>query len=264
MLGESFAHAPENTPLPQGLCSALVAGAAFVARSWILWDEEGPPQLGDELAEWVLGCRRAYLEERKVPVSPSHSRISGGDESRPLRSSRDLIILATAKLAASGEADALALPRILKKAGVSGLTFESQFDGIEGCLIATADSLADQTFGDAVQIKQLAGSWEEGIHLATHTLCERVQRDPAIGRLWFTEIPGLGPEGMYCCERLIAEIGDLISYGSPISSPDDVAIEASAGAIWEVLRQLAVSHRPLEKAQATKLLTSLTAAPHIP
>lgn len=259
MLAESFAHAPQRTPLPRSFCLALVAGTAFAARSRILWDEEGSPQFGDELAEWVLNCRRAYLAQCNAPRSPGPGATAGADGPQPLRSSRDLVLLATAKLAAF-EAGPLTLPRILERAGVSRLTFDSQFDGIEDCLIATAESLGDQAFGAATLVKESAGSWADGVRLAMSALCEWTANDRALARLWFTEIPALGLDGMYCCERLTSEIGDLISYGSPGGGPDDTAVEASAGAIWAVLRQLAGSP-PLAGAQAITLLTSLAVAP---
>jgi AcrR family transcriptional regulator len=263
MLAESFAHAQQSTPLPRSFCLALVAGTAFVARSRILWEEEGTPQFGDQLADWVLNCRRAYLTQcnANAPGSPSPGATAGADGPQPLRSSRDLILLATAKLAAS-EAGPLTLPRILEGAGVSRLTFDSQFDGIEDCLIATAESLGDQVFGPATLVKESAGSWADGVRLAMSTLCEWTANDRALARLWFTEIPALGLDGMYCCERLTSEIGDLISYGSPGGGPDDTAVEASAGAIWAVLRQLAGSP-PLAGVQAITLLTSLAVAPQM-
>lgn len=271
MLSESFERAPGGTPVAPLACVGLAAGTAWVARSHVLWEDGGSSDLGDDLAEWSLCCRGELIEELArdaddpgSPVGVSGAPSSEGEgESRSATSDRDLILSATAKLAA--EADAALTPaRIRTAAGVSRKAFDSNFDGIQDCIVAAAEWRAGEAFARAARAKESARSWEEGVRLAMSALCEQVTRDAALARLCFVEVLGLGHTGMHCCERLMAEVGDLICHDAPTGKcpcPDDLAIEASVGAIWGVIGYLVVSDRRQQLPRAAATLSSLALAP---
>ena len=225
MIRESFDRAPDRLVVSPFVTRGLVAGVASISRSLVLWDwEQDADSLGDKLTQWALGCRL----EAADPIDPANETTTTlliappgeeGYEARSLAGDRDLILSATAKLAASDEYGKLTLSGIRTAAGVTRKTLSAHFDGVEDCLIATAESLAEEAFAHAEQAKASAQSWEEGVHLAMAMLCEQVAADPLLAKLCFVEVTALGEAGLECCERFVAEIGDLICYGAPLRSP---------------------------------------------
>ena len=271
MLRESFDRVLDGVVVSPLVTRGLVAGIASVARSRVLWGEDteqDADDLGDALAEWLLCCReqvggsKELAEagaEPKAPLGTERRRRGGG---RSAGGERDLILAATAKLVATEGYGTLTLSRIRIATGVSRKTLESHFGGIEDCVVAAAESRADEAFAYAGEAKASARTWEEGVHLAVAALCEYVAEDPILATLCFLEVASLGQAGLHCCERFTAEIADLICYGSPNDQcPDEVATEASAGAIWGLMGQLVLCGRRKHLPGAAATLASLALAP---
>jgi AcrR family transcriptional regulator len=269
LIRESFDRAPDDVVVSPFVTKGLVTGIASVARSHVLWNEErDADDLGDELAQWMLCARDQVAGQSnlladkattELPQTPSSKQ---EEESRSPAGDRDLILLATAKLAAAEGHGNLTLSSIRIATGVSRKTLDSHFDGVEDCVVAAAESLAGEAFACAGRAKASAQTWEEGVHLAMATLCERVAQDPVLATLCLADLTCVGQAGLHCCERFIAEIGDLICYGSPSGqSPDEVATEASAGAIWGIMNQLVLAGRWQQLPRIAPTLASLALAP---
>jgi AcrR family transcriptional regulator len=266
MISESFGRAPEPGAVPPLLARGLVAGIASVARSQLLWgDGQNAEELGDELARWVLCCRDGATGDLAGTAPPGLPGISSSAvefERHPSVGERELILSATAKLTASEGYGVATLTRIRCAAGITRKTLEEHFDGLEECVVAATESAAADTFAGAARAKASAPSWEEGIFRAMATLCEQIANDPVLAKLCFVEVMCLGSEGLHCCERSMAEIGDLICSESPSGqSPDDVATEASVGAIWGMIKQLVLCGREQQLPQLAPTLASLALAP---
>ena len=228
MISESFSRAPEPGAVFPLLARGLVAGIASVARSQVLWgDGQNTEELGDELARWVLSCRNGAtwgLVDAPAPVPPEISPGAAEAMRHPAVGDRELILSATAKLTASEGYGAVTLSRIRCAAGITRKTLEENFDGLEECVVAATEAAAADTFAGAAHAKASAPSWEEGIHRAMAALCEQIANDPVSAKLCFVEVMCLGSEGLHCCERSMAEIGDLICAEAPCGqSPDNVA-----------------------------------------
>lgn len=266
MISESFSRAQEPGAVSPLLVRGLVAGIASVARSQVLWgDGQNADELGDELTRWVLCCRNGATWGLADAPAPSPPAISPGRAETvrpPAVGDRELILSATAKLTASEGYGAVTLSRIRCAAGINRKTLEEHFDGLEECVVAATESAAADTFAGAARAKASAPSWEEGIYRAMAALCEQIANDPVSAKLCFVEVMCLGSEGLHCCERSMAEIGDLICSEAPSGqSPDDIGTEASVGAIWGIIKQLVLCGREQQLPQLAPTLASLALAP---
>jgi AcrR family transcriptional regulator len=270
MIFESFSRAPKPGAVSPLLARGLVAGIASVARSQVLWsDGQDMEELGDELARWAICCRNGAAGNLAGAPSgapaPSLASISSSAaeiERHPSVGERELILSATAKLTASEGHGAVTLSRIRSAAGISRKTLEGHFSGLEECVVAAAESAAADAFAGAARAKASAPCWEEGVYRAMTALCEQIVSDPVLAKLCFVEVMCLGSEGLHCCERFMAEIGDLICYDAPTGqSPDDIATEASVGAIWGIIKQLILCGREQQLPQLAPTLASLALAP---
>jgi AcrR family transcriptional regulator len=270
MISESFSRAPGPWAVSPLLARGLVAGIASVARSQVLWsDGQDTGELGDELARWALCCQsRAAGDLANSPsdappqslptISPSAAEV----ERHSSAGERDLILSATAKLTASEGYGAVTLSRIRSAAGISRKTLEEHFGGLEECVVAAAESAAANMFARAARAKASAPCWEEGIDRAMEAICAQLASDPILAKLCFIEAMSLGSEGLHCCERFMAEIADLICGDAPAGqSPDDIATEASVGAIWGIIKQLVLCGREQQLPQFAPTLASLALAP---
>lgn len=269
ILADILARGPETSSMSPLVSLGVISGTASVARSRVLWgkdEEDDDSDLGDELARWTLSCCRALINRQThapnkttvtVPTVPTTDKPALND------GNRDLILSATIKLAAGrGSEKAWELAHICDTAGLSRRAFNAQFEDIEDCLIAAAESCAGRAFEQAGQARAQGRSWEDGVGLALRTLCKQVAYDPALANLAFIDVPELGSSGVYCCERFIAEISDLICRETPNEKcPDDLSVEASAGAIWGIMRQLVRAGRSEQLARAVPTLVSFALAP---
>jgi AcrR family transcriptional regulator len=270
MVSESFRRAPAPGAISPLLARGLVAGIASVARSQVLWsDGRDTEQLGDELVRWALYCQnRAAGDLANAPSDapaqspPTILSRAAEMEGHPTAGERDLILSATAKLTASEGYGAVTLSRIRSAAGISRKTLEEHFGGLEECVVAAAESAAADTFARAARAKASASCWEDGINRAMGAICADIASDPILAKLCFAEVMCLGREGLHCCERFMAEIGDLICGDAPSGqSPDDIATEASVGAIWGIVKQLVLCGREQQLPQFAPTLASLALAP---
>lgn len=266
MLVESLERGGEKTSVPPLYGLGLAAGITCVARSRLLWGDEGSTGLGDELAEWVLCCHRELQSGEapgcggatQLPLPPTRER--DNEPGAPM-SERSLIVSATFKLAGCDDSP-LTSASIRAAAGVSRKAFETHFESVADCVIAAAESRADDAFARAALAKATSDSWQEGVRLAMAALCDQVARDPALARLCFIELDGLGQPGLLCGERLMAEIGDLICHDAPSDQcTDDLATEASTGAIWGIMRELVAAGQRQQLPRVAPMLTSLAIAP---
>jgi AcrR family transcriptional regulator len=267
MLSESFGRAPKPEAVSPLLARGLVAGIASVARSRLLWsDGHDAEEFGDDLVRWALCCRNGAAADpvdapSDAPV-PTISSSMAEIEGHPSIGEREMILSATAKLTASEGYGAVTLSRICSGAGISRKTLERYFGGLEECVVAAAESATADAFAGTARAKASTPYWEEGVHRAVVALCEKIAADPVLAKLCFVELMCLGSEGLHCCERFMAEIGDLICYDAPSGqSPDDIGTEASVGAIWGIIKQMVLCGREQQLPQLAPTLTSLALAP---
>ncbi len=237
MLADSLGRAPDGLGAPPLVAEGIVAGVAGVARRRLLASDGGrvemPPDLADELLEWALACREAAAQASSRPFPSPSSKATMG--SRSNMADRDLILAATAKLAATEPLDRLTVPRIRAAAGVSRRTFDAEFADVGDCVVTAIERRAEDAIDHARHAAARNSNPLESTRLAIASLCGELACDPSLARLCFSweTTPYVGLDAP---PPIVNRIADLVSPGSQIDNPSpSVRAEASAALVWGVL-----------------------------
>ncbi|HXS33300.1 MAG TPA: TetR/AcrR family transcriptional regulator [Solirubrobacterales bacterium] len=273
MVAESLARAPEPFEIPPLVIKGMVAGVSRVARARLLSGRAGDmPGLARQLQRWVLSFndpaagRLKGLDPRpneRRPLSPEATLPFMGQSLR--EDDRTLILTAVAKLVASEGYSQLTIPRIRTAAGVSRRNFNTYFEGVEDCFLAALERRATTAIRAAAEHEYASGDdWARRVDTTVSRLCARIIGDPLLSRLAFVDAFAPGIAGLRCRENITTSLAKSFDAGAPpCLGSEEVASEASIGAIWAILHHYAVTGRTAELPRIAPTLSYLALAPAI-
>ena len=236
MIDLSFSHTAGGAPPPL-MVKGVVAGVAQVARARLLDDRTAElPALTEELLAWVLSHRSPAagmvqsLGGVGGSVAPmSADRAGHGDE-------RGRILDAAVDLAVQGGYAWLSPGRIAAAAGVSRRRFHAHFADVQGCFDAALERLTDRALAHAAAAGTDGRDWPGGLHRVLCALCALLAGNPRFARLAFVEMFAPGPDGVRLRARVMGELAKRLRASAPAGQrPNDLAAEASVGAVWGIL-----------------------------
>jgi AcrR family transcriptional regulator len=262
LMAKNLALADDAPRLPPLVVKGVVAGGSRLAQARLLSGH--PRQLaldGDELLQWALSfcdddvVRLRGLGAAWVPL-PEPALVM------PLEDERGLILAATAKLASKEGYATLTVPRVRAAAGVSRRSFDTHFEGVADCFLATLETLSDRTLTAAASFYLTADDWANGAHRMIADLCRHLARDPMFTGLAFLEVFSPGPEAIQWRSEMIARLATRLRRGAPPTRrPSEFAAEASIGAMWGVIHHFVATGRGRQLPVAAPLLSYLALAP---
>lgn len=263
LVARNLALADDAPRLPRLVVKGIVAGSSRLARARLLSGH--PRQLaldGDELLQWALSfcdenvVRLPGLGVAEAPPLPGAApAVQLGDE-------RALILAATAKLASKEGYARLTVPRVRAAAGISRCSFDTHFDGVADCFLATLETLSDRTLDAAAPFYRTADDWASGVHRMIVGLCWHLARDPAFANLAFLEVFSPSHEAIQWRSEMIAKLAAKLRRGaSPSRRPSEFAAEASIGAMWGVINHFVATGRGAQLPGAAPALSYLALAP---
>lgn len=263
LIAKDLALADDAPRLPPLVVKGVVAGGSRLAQARLL---PGCPRqsalCGDELLEWTLSfCNddAAHLCDLEAEAVPP---LLEAAPAVPLGDERALIVAATAKLATREGYATLTVPRVRAAAGVSRRSFDTHFEGVEDCFLATLDTLSDRTLADAAPVYLTAGDWARGVHRMIAGLCWRLARDPTFASLAFLEASSPCPEAIRWRSEMIVKLAARLRREAPSPrQPSQLAAEASIGALWGVIHHFVASGRGARLPVAAPVLSYLALAP---
>jgi AcrR family transcriptional regulator len=256
----AFDDAPRLPPL---VVKGIVAGGSRLARARLLSGNSRQLALdGDELLQWALSfcdddvVRLRGLGAAGAPPLPEAALLM------PLEDERALILAATAKLASKEGYATLTVPRVRAAAGVSRRSFDTHFEGVADCFLATLETLSDRTLAAAAPFYLAADDWASGVHRMIADLCRHLARDPIFTGLAFLEVFSPGPEAIQWRSEMIAKLASrLRREAPPARRPSDFAAEASIGAMWGVIHHFVATGHCAQLPVAAPALSYLALAP---
>lgn len=263
LVAKNLALADGSPRLPPLVVKGIVAGCGRVARARLL---SGDPRRltldGGELMEWVLSfCDEDVVRLRGLGVAEALPLPAIAAE-LPLGDERALILAATAKLASKEGYATLTVPRVRAAAGVSRRSFDTHFDGVADCFLATLKMLSDRTLATAEPFYLTADDWASGIHRMIARLCQHLAGDPAFAGLAFLEVFSPGPEAIRWRSEMIAKLAAMLRRGAPpAQQPTVFAAEASIGAMWGVIHHFVATGRGAQLPIAGPVLSYIALAP---
>ncbi len=261
LVAKSLVLADGSPRLPPLVVKGVVAGGSRLARARLLSGQSRRLD-GDELMKWALSlCDEDVVRLRglgPVGVPPLPGRAS----QIPLDDERALILAATARLASREGCAMLTVPRIRAAAGVSRRSFDTHFEDVAHCFLATLETLSDRTLAAAAPSYLTADDWASGVHRMIAGLCWRLARDPTFTGLAFLEVFSPGPEAIHWRCEMIAKLAASLRRGAPPTRrPSEFAAEASIGAMWGVIHHFVATGRGGQLPIAAPALSYLALAP---
>jgi AcrR family transcriptional regulator len=263
LVEKNLALADDAPRLPPLVVKGIVAGGSRLARARLLSGHQRQLALdGDELLQWALSfcdddvVRLRGLGVAGVPPLPEAAPIM------PLEDERALILAATAKLASREGYATLTVPRVRAAAGVSRRSFDTHFEGVAECFLATLETLSDRTLAAAAPFYLNADDWASGVHRMIVNLCRHLARDPTFTGLAFLEVFSPGSEATQWRSEMIAKLATRLRRGAPATRrPSEFAAEASIGAMWGVIHHFVATGRGVQLSAAAPALSYLALAP---
>jgi AcrR family transcriptional regulator len=264
LVAKNIALADGSPWLPRLVVKGIVAGCGRVVRARLL---SGHPRRltldGGELMEWAL-CfcdddvgRLHGLAAAEAPLPAIAAELPLGDE-------RALILAATARLASKEGYATLTVPRVRAAAGVSRGSFDTHFDGVADCFLATLETLSGRTLAAAEPFFLTADDWAGGVHRMIARLCRLLAGDPTFAGLAFLEVFSPGPEAIRWRSEMIAKLAAMLRRGAPPARrPTVFAAEASIGAMWGVIHHFVATGRGVQLPIAAPVLSYLALAPAV-
>lgn len=263
LVAKNLGLASGPASLPPLVVKGIVAGCGRVARARLLAAQPRRLALdGGQLLDWSLSlCHEDVGRLRQLEPSPA-SPLPAQPAKLPLGDERAMILAATAKLATDGGYAALSAPRVCATAGVSRRNFNSHFDGVAECFLATLETLTGRTLASAEPSFLNAADPASGIHRMVVRLCRQLAGDPGFAGLAFLEVFSPRPEAIEWRSGMIARLAAMLRQGAPPGQrPTVFAAEASIGAMWGVIHHFVASGRTAQLPAAAPVLSYLALAP---
>lgn len=262
LMVKSLALTDEAPRLPPLVVKGVVAGGGRLARARLLSGHPGQLAFdGGELLQWALSfCDDDVVRLRGLGVA--EEPLSGSAPALVLEDERALVLAATARLASKGGYATLTVPRVRAAAGVSRRSFDTHFEGVADCFLATLETLSDRTLAAAAPVYLSADDWASGVHQMIAGLCWYLARDPMFAGLAFLEAFSSAPEAIRWRSDMIAKLATRLRRGAPLTrQPSEFAAEASIGAMWGVIHHFVATGHGARLPIAAPALSYLALAP---
>jgi AcrR family transcriptional regulator len=263
LVAKNFTFADGDPGLPRLVVKGIVAGGGRMARARLLSGHAREPALdGGELLEWALSFRDDdVIRLRGLGVTEAPPLPSAAAE-MPLVNERALILAATARLASEGGYATLTVPRVRATAGVSRRSFDTHFEGVADCFLATLEMLGGRTLAAAAPFYLTADDWTSGVHRMISSLCRHLACDPTLTSLAFPDVFSPGLEAIQWRSEMTARLATMLRRGAPPTRrPSRFAAEASVGAIWGVIHHFVAIGRGAQLPIAAPMLSYIALAP---
>ncbi|HEY2215909.1 MAG TPA: TetR/AcrR family transcriptional regulator [Solirubrobacteraceae bacterium] len=270
----------------------LIGGIREVAATRLRQGRaEELPQLATELGEWALGYppglplgldgpRRMRSGGTGGQWKPSQMRVDRAQAERlpsgrhdlareeVIKSQRERIVDATAEIVAEKGFAGLTIPEIASRANVSHETFYEMYPTKHDAFLGAQKVGLHQALRTTAEAYEEHGSdWPSGVAAGLHSLMDFVCSEPSHAHLTLVDTFGASPQAIEIRESALGGFTAYLSPGFEHAAPEaevpDVAAEAVAGGIWQVLHHYIEHERLGELCDAAPQLVYLTLSPFV-
>jgi AcrR family transcriptional regulator len=248
------------------------------------------PELADELGAWALGYpqtlplgldgpRRVRSRAADEPL-PSPMRGERSSERRlpsgrhelareeVVKSQRERIVDATAEIVAEKGFAGLTIPEIASRANVSHETFYEMYPTKHDAFLGAQKVGLHQALRTTVEAYDTRGSaWPEGVAAGINALMDFVCSEPSHAHLTLVDTFGASPQAIEirqsALESFTAYLRPGFEHAPDRAEVPEIAAEAVAGGIWQVLHHYIEHKRLHELCDASPQLIYLTLNPFV-
>jgi AcrR family transcriptional regulator len=249
------------------------------------------PELADELGTWALGyppalplgldgprrLRRRTAEEPAPSYfrgerSPAERRLPSGrhDLAREdvVKSQRERIVDATAEIVAEKGFAGLTIPEIASRANVSHETFYEMYPTKHDAFLGAQKVGLHQALRTTAEAYEAhSASWPQGVAAGVNALLDFVCSEPSHAHLTLVDTFGASPRAIEIRESALDSFTTYLRPGFEHAPSDvevpEIAAEAVAGGVWQVLHHYIEHKRLHELCDASSQLVYLTLCPFL-
>lgn len=261
------------TRLRQGRAEELVELSGELAGWAASYPDElplgldGPPHVRPRAANAAAARRGAARGRRPEGRLPSGRH----DLSREdvVKSQRERIVDATAAIVAEKGFAGLTIPEIASRANVSHETFYEIYETKHDAFLGAQKVGLHQALRVTVEaVDGLGGEWPDGVAAGMHALLEYVCSEPEHAHLTLVDTFGASPRAIEIREGSLESFTEHLRPGYDHAATLDVdvpevAAEAVAGGIWQVMHHYIEQQRLHELCDAAPQLVFLTLSPFV-
>lgn len=246
--------------------------------------------LSGDLADWASGYPqtlplglegpphvrpRDHVQAAEQPSQRSRrteGRLPSGRHDLPrnlvVKSQRERIVDATAAIVAEKGFAGLTIPEIASRANVSHETFYEMYSTKHDAFLGAQKVGLHQALRVTVEAYEAhKGEWHEGVAAGIHALTDYVSSEPMHAHLTLVDTFGASPEAIEIRESALQSFTGYLQPGlqhapSHVDVPE-IAAEAVAGGIWQVLHHYIEHRRVHELRDAAPQLIFLTLSPFL-
>jgi AcrR family transcriptional regulator len=185
-----------------------------------------------------------------------------------VKSQRERIVDATAAIVAEKGFAGLTIPEIASRANVSHETFYEMYATKHDAFLGAQKVGLHQALRVTVEAYEThSGEWRDGIVAGMHALMEYVCSEPSHAHLTLVDTFGASPEAIEIRESALGAFTAYLRPGFDHAPADvdvpEIAAEAVAGGIWQVLHHYIEHERLNELCDALPQLIFLTLNPFL-
>jgi AcrR family transcriptional regulator len=249
------------------------------------------PELAGELGAWALG----YPQElplgldgprrvrRRAAGEPAPSQMRGGRSSSRrrlpsgrhdlaradvIKSQRERIVDATAEIVAEKGFAGLTIPEIASRANVSHETFYEMYPTKHDAFLGAQKVGLHQALRTTAEAYDGHGAaWADGVAAGLNALLDFVCSEPSHAHLTLVDTFGASPRAIEIRERALDSFTTYLRPGFEHAPGDvdvpEIAAEAIAGGVWQVLHHYIEHKRLHELCDASPQLVYLTLSPFV-
>ncbi|HLB20702.1 MAG TPA: TetR/AcrR family transcriptional regulator [Solirubrobacteraceae bacterium] len=291
----SAGRAVSDGELPRDLTVKFLIGGIREASATRL--RQGRAQelveLADELGRWANAYPQAMPLGLEGPLRVRR-RDGDGDDGRPrhasqrsrraegrlpsgrhdlprdmvVKSQRERIVDATAAIVEEKGFAGLTIPEIASRANVSHETFYEMYSTKHDAFLGAQKIGLHQALRVTAEAYDArGGDWPDGVAAGLHALMEYVCSEPSHAHLTLVDTFGASPDAIEIRENALRGFTAYLQPGFEQGAVDvdvpNVAPEAVAGGIWQVLHHYIEQRRVDELCDAAPQLTFLTLSPFL-
>jgi AcrR family transcriptional regulator len=247
-----------------------------LAEQLTAWASSYPPKLPAGLDITPATSRRRGKAEPPELASEralrAEGRLPSGRHDLPrqfiVKSQRERIVDATAAIVATKGLAGLTIPEIARRANVSHQTFYEMYPTKHDAFLGAQKVGLHQALLVTVEAYEAHGeNWPHAIAAGLRALIDYLSGEPAHAHLTLVDTFGASPEAVEIRDTALRAFAAYLHPGYALSPADldvpDIAAEAVAGGIWQVLHHYIEEGRIAELPDATPQIVYMALTPFL-
>jgi AcrR family transcriptional regulator len=260
MLGSCHAGGADASVIDPLLLKGVVGGVIWVLRESLEQEEINRSKMVEGLGSWILACRPPIGAELWDGLSVA-CELAFCDQADATPGARERMLISAMEVVAHHGYENLTVAQIVQRAQCCDELFFECFTDSEQCFVEAVQEGIYAACEHARQVSAGAEDWTACVRHRVQALLGYLESRPALTQSAFVEIFALGRTGIAQVVLLRRMLSELFATQLFSAKASELAVSASAGAVWELVRHYAVRRAIRRLSEIAGLASYLVLAP---